>query len=188
MLHLLPAEGVTWYLRHHWPLKSRACMVYLWWENRSQQHRSTTVSLSKYWETVSNQHPWIKWLAIFLDNATSTNKNKYLFAWAMEMVSNGSISHVHISFILAGHTKFAPNRLFATIGNQLMCLPLMSCRPCVQPAESIIETGEKVLVWRDLLGVKYSDLSGVRKLHDFLIIKVHDGQMVMVRERCFTGV
>ena len=58
----------------------------------------------------------------------------------------------------------------------------------MQPAESIIETGEKVLVWRDLLGVKYSDLPGVRKLHDFLIIKAHNGQMVMVRERCFTGV
>ena len=43
--------------------------------------------------------------------------SKYLFAWAMEMVSNGSISHVHISFMLAGHTKFAPDRLFATTGN-----------------------------------------------------------------------
>ena len=35
----------------------------------------------------------------------------------MEMVSNGSISHVHISFMLAGQTKFAPDHLLATIGN-----------------------------------------------------------------------
>ena len=59
----------------------------------------------------------------------------------------------------------------------------------MQSAESIIETGEKVLAWRDTLGVKYSDLPGVQKLHDFLIVKAHDGQVVMkVRDRCFTGV
>ena len=50
-------------------------------------------------------------LAIFLDNATSTNNNRYLFSWAMEMVSSGKIDHVHISFMIAGHLKFAPDRL-----------------------------------------------------------------------------
>ena len=70
-----------------------------------------------YWETVSCEHPWIQRLAIFLENATSTNKNRFLFAWAMELVSSGMISHVHISFMIAGHTKFAPDRLFATIGS-----------------------------------------------------------------------
>ena len=67
--------------------------------------------------TVSSCHPWIKRLALFLDNATSTNKNKFMFAWAMELVSTGTINHIHISFMLAGHTKFAPDHLFATIGS-----------------------------------------------------------------------
>ena len=35
----------------------------------------------------------------------------------MKMVSNGTVNHIHIRFMLAGHTKFAPNCLFATIGN-----------------------------------------------------------------------
>ena len=47
---------------------------------------------------------WIKRLALFLDNATSTKKNKFMFAWAMELVSTGTINHIHISFMLAGHT------------------------------------------------------------------------------------
>ena len=51
----------------------------------------------------------------FLDNATSTDKNKFLFSWAMEMVSSGELEHIHISFMIAGHTKFAPDRLFLTI-------------------------------------------------------------------------
>ena len=169
-------------------------MVYLFDERIGPKNTDHTVSfLSQYWETVSDQHPWIKRLTIFLDNATSTNKNKYLFAWAMEMVNKGTISHVHISFMLAGHTKFAPDRLFATIGNAYKSADVFTIDElqalCAQSAESIIETGEKVLAWRDTLGVKYSDLPGVRKLHDFLIVKAHDGQVVMkVRERCFTGV
>jgi len=35
----------------------------------------------------------------------------------MEMVSSGEINHVHISFMVAGHTKFAPDRLFSVIGS-----------------------------------------------------------------------
>ena len=47
---------------------------------------------------------------------------------------------------------------------------------------------EQVYTWRDTLGVKYSDLPGVRKYHDFLVVKTHDGRVVMkVRENCYSG-
>lgn len=152
-----------------------------------------TISLlMRYWETVSCVHPWIQRLAIFLDNATSTNKNKFLFAWAMELVSRGVISHVHISFMIAGHTKFAPDRLFATIGSAYKVADVFTIDElkslCAPSATTIIESGQNVLTWRDTLGEKYSDLPGVRKLHDFLFIRAHTGQVVMkVREQCFRG-
>ena len=86
------------------------------------------------------------------------------------MVSNGTVYHIHISFMLTGHTKFAPDRLFATIGNAYKSADVFTINElqalCAQSAETIIETGEKVLVWRDILGGKYSDLPGVRKLHN----------------------
>ena len=48
--------------------------------------------------------------------------------------------------------------------------------------------GEDVYTWRDTLGIKYSDLPGVRRYHDFLVVKTHDGPVVMkVRERCYSG-
>ena len=48
---------------------------------------------------------------------------------------------------------------------------------------SFIVDGEQFYTWRDTLGVKYSDLPGVRKYHDFLVVKTHDGRVVMkVRE------
>ena len=50
-----------------------------------------------FWQRLRQQHPWIRRLSIFLDNSTSTNKNKFLFSWAMEMVSWGEVDHVHIS-------------------------------------------------------------------------------------------
>jgi len=54
--------------------------VYLFDERIGPKNTDHTVSfLTQYWNAVSHQHPWIHRLAIFLDNATSTNKNKYLF-------------------------------------------------------------------------------------------------------------
>jgi len=92
--------------------------VYSFDERIGPKNTDHTVSiLTQYWNAVSHQHPWIHRLAIFLDNATSTNKNKYLFSWAMEMVASGKVDHIHISFMIAVHTKFAPDRLFSAIGS-----------------------------------------------------------------------
>ena len=67
--------------------------------------------------------------------------------------------------MLAGHTKFAPDRVFATIGNAYKSADVFTIDElqalCAQSAQTIIDTGEKVLTWRDTLGAKYSDLPGV---------------------------
>ena len=61
--------------------------IYLFDERIGPKNTDHTISLlSSYWHTVTQQHPWIQRLALFLDHATSTNKNRFLFAWAMEMV------------------------------------------------------------------------------------------------------
>ena len=167
-------------------------VVYLFDERIGPKNTDHTVSfLTHYWNQLHHHHPWIRRLAIFLDNATSTNKNKYLFSWAMEMVSSGEIDHVHISFMVAGHTKFAPDRLFSVIGSAYKrdVFTIHELKAiCDQSATTFIEDGQQVLTWRDSLGDKYSDLPGVRKLHDFLVVKAHNGNVVMkVRENCFTG-
>ena len=99
----------------------------------------------------------------------------------MEMVSSGD---VHISFMVAGHTKFAPDRLFSVIGSAYKREDVFTIDElkalCDQSATTFIED---VLTWRESLGEKYSDLPGVRKLH---VVKAHDGNVV--RENCFTGV
>ena len=167
--------------------------LYLFDERIGPKNTDHTISfLLTYWQRVSQQHPWIQRLAIFLDNATSTNKNRFLFAWTMEMVSQGQVSHIHISFMLAGHTKFAPDRLFAKTGSAYKTADIFTIhelqRLCTPSASTVVEDGDNVLTWRDTLGAKYSDLPGVRKLHDFLTVKGYNGHVVMkVREKCFTG-
>ena len=168
-------------------------VTYIFDERIGPKNTDHTVSLlTLFWQNISLEHPWINRLAIFLDNATSTNKNKYLFSWAMEMVSSGKVDHVHISFMIAGHTKFAPDRLFSIIGSAYKSEDVFTidelkaiCDTC---AKCQIEKGDTIHTWRDSITQKYSDLPGVRKYHDFLIVKSHGGGVVMkVRENCFSG-
>lgn len=110
----------------------------------------------------------------------------------MEMVHQRYLDHLHISFLIAGHTKFAPDRLFSTIGSAYKCEDVFSIQGlqhiCEQGGTTHIEDGSKVYMWREPLGGKYSNLPGVRKLHDFLVVCSHDGRVVMkVRERIYTG-
>ena len=56
-------------------------------------------------------------------------------------------------------------------------------------ATTSIEDGTNILTWLQTLGDKYSDLPGVRNLHDFLFVKAQDSKVVLkVCEFCFGGV
>ena len=41
----------------------------------------------------------IAWLHLFLDNASSTNKNCFTMAWAMEIVQQGKLDFIRVTFI-----------------------------------------------------------------------------------------
>lgn len=167
--------------------------LYLFDERIGPQNTDHTISLlMEFWKQESTKFPWIQKLTIYLDNATSTNKNRYLFGWALEMINSGIISYIRISFMIAGHTKFSPDRLFAKVGSAFNVADTFNIEElqalCSPFAETYIEDGENILLWRDTLSQKYSDLPGVRKYHDFLFIRSHTGDVVMkVREQCYTG-
>ena len=110
----------------------------------------------------------------------------------METVSSGEVDHIHISFMIAGNTKFARDRLFSVTGSAYKVQDVFNIEDlkaiCDKSATTYIEQGERVHTWRNSVGKKYSDLPGVRKLHDFLVVKTHDGRVVMkVREHCYGG-
>ena len=147
--------------------------------------------LTNYWENIIEVYPWMRRLHIFLDNATSTNKNRYLFSWAVEMVKSGKVDMIHISFLIAGHTKFAPDRLFANVANAYKNADVFTIEElekiCLQFATTTVENGTHILTWRESLGQKYTELPGVRSLHDFLFFKSADSVVTKVRELCYSG-
>ena len=50
----------------------------------------------------------------------------------------------------------------------------------------MIDNGGIVRTWREKVGEKYSNLPGIRDLHDFLTIAVPPNKIVMkVREKCY---
>ena len=139
--------------------------------------------LHSYLKRVTGQHSWIKRALIFLDNAASTNKNRYLFSWGTELVEQRMLDYIRFSFMAAGHIKFAPDRLFAQVSNSYNNHDVFTIG-----AQMVIEEGVSILQWRESLRSKYSDLPGTRKYHDFLIARSHDQSLVMkVRESCCSG-
>ena len=109
----------------------------------------------------------------------------------MEMVNQHIVDFMQFSFMLAGHTKFAPDRLFSQIATSYNRSDIFTIEElqdlCQKYAECYIEDGSKIGAWRDILGEKYSNLPGVRAFHDFLILRpsANDDVIMKVREHCF---
>ena len=151
----------------------------------------TIAFLSLYIQQVTSALPWLRRVCIFLDNAGSTNKNRYLFSWAMELVGNHTLDHLHFCFLVAGHTKFSPDRLFALAGNTYNRSDVFNEEELLAIYQGFgtayLEDGANVTTWRKALEKKYSDLPGVRKIHNFLIVRTGDDVVMKVRSSCHTG-
>ena len=155
-----------------WIIEKRRSMSTCSMNVSRQKNTDHTISLlHSTIEHIQTEHPWISRVCVFLDNATATNKNKYLFAWGMEIVSQSVLSFLCFSFMLAGHTKFASDRLFSQIASSYNHSDVFTIEElkslCQSYATCFIEDGTKIFTWRDVLRDKNSNLPGVRKFHDF---------------------
>lgn len=152
-----------------------------------------TVSILRHYIRNSGRVPnWIRRVCIFLDNATSTNKNRYVIGWAMELVQQKELDYIRIAFLITGHTKFAPDRVFASIGNSYIHSDVFNIEDLVSVASSFCtameEKGETILHWREKLDEKYTELHGIRQYHDFVVNRNAEGNaQLQVRERCDSG-
>ena len=167
--------------------------IVLFDERIGPKNTDHTVSyLDQHITECTSQHPWIRRAIIFLDNATSTNKNRYLFGWGMEVVQQQKLDYIRFCFMVAGHTKFSPDRLFAQVANSYNNSDVFTIEElqqiCSLHASTTIDDGSAVLQWREATSQKYSDLPGTRKYHDFLIARSVTGAVAMkVKENCYGG-
>ena len=94
--------------------------------------------------------------------------------------------------MVAGHTKFSPDRLFAQVANSYNNSDVFTIEElrqiCSLHAATSIDDGSAVLQWREATCQKYSDLPGTRKYHDFLVARSVTGVVAMkVKEKCYGG-
>ena len=138
--------------------------VYLFDERIGPKNTDHTISyLTDY---ISHLPPWVKRVHLFLDNTSSTNMNYYMMSWAYEMVQHKRVDFLRISFLIAGHTKFAPDLLFSKIAqtyNRSDVFNTDELKEVISTyAEVVVDEGELVCDWRTPLSEKFSKLPGIR--------------------------
>lgn len=108
----------------------------------------------------------------------------------MEAVKSGLLDSIHICFLVAGHTKFSPDRLFAACAKSYNAADVFNIGELkdvyAKHCSVSICTEAHVHPWRRFLDDNYTDLPGVRKLHRFLIVR-GEGNAVIFRvgESCY---
>ena len=94
-----------------------------------------------------------------MDNAGSTNKNQYMMAAAFEIIQQNIFQN---SFMVEGHTKFAPDCLFALTAKAFNSADEKELIDVMENHASVtFDTGCIVRCWRNTVSEKYSNLPGI---------------------------
>ena len=105
----------------------------------------------------------------------------------MELVESHLLDHICFCFLLAGHTKFSPDRLFPWLQMTTIVKIYLELKIsiCSKFSSAYIEDGSNILPWRSALINKYSELPGVHKFHDFLVVRAGSRIIMKVLESCY---
>jgi hypothetical protein len=135
--------------------------------------------------------PWVRHLCLYMDNGP-TNKNQYMVQYGMELVQHHKYNTVRMCFLVAGHAKFDPDRLFSRIANtfnvsdvfvteQLLAL----IQNIINPTGSCIHiTNRDVVDWKSLLVNKYKPLEDIKNFREFLIKHDENGKVAVFQRAC----
>ena len=146
-------------------------------ETAGPKNTDDTISYLMHYLKSSDKVPsWVRRVHVFMDNAGSMNKNQYMIAATLEIVQQGIMDSLRISFMIAGHIKFAPDQLFSiTARNSFSDLFTESELIAVMEKQAtvVFDKGSIMRAWRKAVANKYSNLPGIRELHDFLALRNH---------------
>jgi len=155
----------------------------------SKSANHTISHLDRYIKQVCSK--WIQHLVIYMDNA-GTNKNSAVIAWACEIVKFTHIKSIRISFMVPGHTKFAPDTLFSQVARTYYNNDIMitdDIVKCIIPyAQCRIVTSHNIGWWKAELETKYKKLPQVKSYCDFLIEKDSNNSVnLYAKAHCYEG-
>lgn len=119
-------------------------------------------------------------------------KYQYLMCLCMELVQQKVLDYFRVSFMVLGHTKFAPDLLFSRIASAYHKSDVFNQADlelaALLYATVYVDRGRIVRTWREKVGEKYTNLPGIRGLHDFMCIATSpNGVLMKVRQKCYAG-
>ena len=131
---------------------------------------------------------WVRNITFCLDNARVC-KNKYLLAWANELVCQGRFDRIRFFYLVVGHTKFEPDRLFASIAKtfykrDVFCIEMLKAIAELY-STSYVFSSRQIMQWRSVLEEKYNAVQGITELHDFNISA--SSSTLKCRNNCYSG-
>lgn len=129
-------------------------------------------------------HP-TKRLIIFADNCAAQNKNNTVLRSLQHLVDTSKVcSSVELHFLLTGHTKFSPDRLFGVFklkyasmnidcfSDVLNCVEISSSKKCNVPvAVRLPNSVQPTVIWKDYdqyFKSAFKKLPGISKFHHFV--------------------
>lgn len=189
--------GDTYYLRklsHHiFGIVDHAVAkntVYVTDERICAKNGDLTISLMDHY--IQNKiPPWVRHLCLYMDNGP-TNKNQFMIQYGIELVQHKHFDTVKFCFLVAGHAKFDPDRLFSRIAHaynhsdvfitdQLVSLIQNTIEPM---GECISINNRKVVNWKQLLKDKYGPFENLKKFREFLIKRDDHGNALVFHKAC----
>ena len=145
-------------------------VVYVFDERVGPKNTDHTISYILHYIKCEKVRSWVKRVHLFMDIVGSTNKNQYEMGAAMEIMQQNLVDLFHINFMVAGHTKFDPDRLFpisAKAFNSADIFNITQLAELISQYASVIVDDEKIVRdWRSQLSKKHTNLPGIRSLHD----------------------
>lgn len=152
-----------------------------------------TISLVDHY--IQNKIPnWVRHLRLYMDNGP-TNRNQYMIQYATELVQSDKYDTVEICYLVAGHAKFDPDRLFALIANAFNVSDVFSTEQLLKLIRNIDSIGScihitnsDIVTWKELLGNKYNSIEKIKNYRNFIIKRNESGKVkVLKRECCYEG-
>jgi len=164
-----------------------------------QKGPNMVISMLHYY--ITNFVPIGKIIILYADNAPGQNKNQTLVAYLCYLVQIiRRHPRIYLNFMIAGHTKFSPDRHFGTLKKKIKALGCESILDLIgengivklsaRDNEVILyknpESGEKIFDWYDwdsFLKTKYGACVGIQSWH---VIEVEENSS-KIRVAPFVG-
>ncbi len=124
---------------------------------------------------------WVRNIAVRMDNA-ATNLNQYVIGWAMALVLQQRFSSVRLTYMVPGHGKFAPDRLFSRIAKAYdrhdVFTPQQFIERCVTPfAAGLVFGAQDIISFKEAL--HFGPVDSITSYRDFLICLSDTGAAVL---------